>query len=152
MAQAAAKAQDRALKECQNEILKLRLEKTRNIQKFEHFLNSFKTKHSPHLVDYMEFYHIEAKAITPNLVSQANTIITIQSASVGTIYAKRQEKFDKMLADIDDMEADLNSEDQGREETLTIAKNSLDAITNDIEELRREDTERAVRETHSLID
>ena len=122
MAQAAAKAQDRALKECQNEILKLRFEKTRNIQKFEYFLNSFKAKQSSHLVDHMEFYHIEAKAITPKLVRQANTIVTTQSASVGTISEKRREKFDKMLADIEDMEADLNNEDQGREETLTIAK------------------------------
>ena len=102
---AAAKAQDKALNVCQNEILKLRFEKTRNIQKFEHFLNSFKTKHSPHLVDYMEFYHIEAKTITPKLVREANTIISIQSTSKGAISAKRQEKFDKMLDDIDDMEA-----------------------------------------------
>ena len=144
---AAAKAQDKALNVCQNEILKLRFEKTRNIQKFEHFLNSFKTKHSPHLVDYMEFYHIEAKTITPKLVREANTIISIQSTSAGAISAKRQEKFDKMLDDIDDMEAELNNEDQGREDILTIAKNSLDTSTNDIEELRQEETKRAVKES-----
>ena len=147
MAQSAAKAQDKALSECQSRILKLRFEKTRSIQKYEHFLNTFKTKHSPHLVDYMEYYHSEAKTTTPELIREANTIISIQSTNTGTVSAKRQKQFDKMLEDIDDMEAELNNEDQSREDILTIAKNSLDASTNEIEELRQEETRRAVKES-----
>ena len=148
MAQSAAqtKAQDKALNECQKRILQLRFDKARNIQKYEHFLNTFKTKHAPHLVDYMEYYHIEAKARTPELIMEANRIISIQDTSTGTVSVKRQKQFDKMIEDIDDIEDELNTEDQNREDILNVAKNSLDTDTNEMEELRQEEIRRAINE------
>ena len=127
--------QDKVLKECDYEIFKLRLAKTRSIEKFEFFLNCFKIKQSLHIIDQMDMYHTEAKAMTPQLIALANSIVTTQSENVGRVTEKRKEKFEKMLAEIDNIEVDLNTEDEGRADMLTISRNSLEVMTGDIEQL-----------------
>ena len=146
--------QDKVLKECENEIFKLRLAKTRSIEKFEFFLSCFKTKQSPHLIDQMGMFHMEAKAMTPQLIALANSIVTTQSANLGRVTEKRRERFEKRLAEIDNIEVDLNTEDEGRADLLTMSRNSLEVMNGDIEQLRREENriniETAVRENRDL--
>ena len=148
MAQSAAqnKAQDKALNECKKRILQLRFDKARNIQKYEQFLKTFQTKHAPHSVDYMEYYHLEAKARTPELIMEASRIISIQDTSTGTISEKRQKQFDKMKEGIYDIEDELNTEDQDREDILNAAKNSLEKDIIETEDLRQDEIRRAVDE------